>query len=122
MSLFGDYKLLDFKALDNKFSGDWLREKRQPLELKQWPTPKKVEETAALKTIQRMKINDTLWWYSPLNTSQLLSDLDGNTQYGRRFARYILRSRTLLDALCIQKKEALQWNVSWACLTPELWR
>jgi hypothetical protein len=22
MSLFGDYKLLDFKALDNKFSGD----------------------------------------------------------------------------------------------------
>nr|WP_315207508.1 DUF262 domain-containing HNH endonuclease family protein [uncultured Flavobacterium sp.] len=108
---FGDYKILDFlKLLDNKFSGDWIARETPTTRIEAMNSIiKKVEETAALKNNSKdekltILFGDVIFKF---NTSQFLSDLDGNTIYGRRFARYVLRKVDfLLDAPLYSEKRS----------------
>ena len=108
---FGDYKILDFlKLLDNKFSGDWIARETPTTRIEAMNSIiKKVEETAALEDNSKdekltILFGDVIFKF---NTSQFLSDLDGNTIYGRRFARYVLRKVDfLLDAPLYSEKRS----------------
>lgn len=100
---FGDYKIFDFlKHLDNKFSGDWIGRETPTTRIEAMNTIiKKIEETAILEEISKdEKLNILFDDISfKFNSALFLSDLDVNTIYGRRFARYILRKVDfLLDA------------------------
>ncbi|MBJ2124488.1 DUF262 domain-containing protein [Flavobacterium sp. IB48] len=108
---FGDYKILDFlKLLDNKFSGDWIGRETPTTRIEAMNNIiKKVEELANEKEKSKDEklnelFNDNVFKF---NTSFFLSDLDENSIYGRRFARYKLRKVDfLLDAPLYSEKRS----------------
>lgn len=108
---FGDYKILDFlKLLDNKFSGDWIGRQTPTTRIEAMNNVmKRVEECAKLEDATKdeklhLLFNDNVFVF---NSSFFLSDLDENSIYGRRFARYILRKVDfLLDAPLYSEKRS----------------
>ncbi|MCF8272972.1 MAG: DUF262 domain-containing HNH endonuclease family protein [Flavobacteriaceae bacterium] len=106
---FNENKILEFlKLLDNKFSGDWIGRETPTTRIEAMNAIiKKIEEASSLEnTSIDNKIND-LFNSSvfDFDSVQFLSDLDKNTIYGRRFARYILRKVDfLLDKPLYQEK------------------
>ncbi|KAF2507424.1 DUF262 domain-containing protein [Flavobacterium foetidum] len=121
---FGDYKILNFlQLLDNKFSGDWIGRETPTARIEAMNTIiKKIEETAILKEISKedkIKIlfDDISFKF---NSSLFLSDLDVNTIYGRRFARYILRKVDfLLDAPLYSEKRSSYNEMSVEHILPQ---
>lgn len=108
---FGDYKIFDFlKLLDNKFSGDWIGRQTPTTRIEAMNSViKKIEEVNALKDISTDDKLNTLFAdiVFKFNTSHFLSDLDNNSIYGRRYARYILRKVDfLLDAPLYSEKRS----------------
>jgi uncharacterized protein with ParB-like and HNH nuclease domain len=108
---FGDYKILEFlKILDNKFSGDWIARETPTSRIESMNSIiKKIEEVNETDVISRdeklnLLFNDTIFKFKK---AEFLSDLDVNTIYGRRFARYILRKVDfLLDAPLYSEKRS----------------
>jgi uncharacterized protein with ParB-like and HNH nuclease domain len=121
---FGDYKILDFlKLLDNKFSGDWIGRETPTTRIEAMNTIiKKVEEFATTKDKTRdeklnLLFNDNIFIF---NTSFFLSDLDENSIYGRRFARYLLRKVDfLLDAPLYSEKRSSYNEMSVEHILPQ---
>lgn len=121
---FGDYKILDFlKLLDNKFSGDWIGRETPTTRIEAMNSIiKKIEEIDALKDTARDDKLNTLFvdLVFKFNTSQFLSDLDINTVYSRRYARYILRKVDfLLDAPLYSEKRSSYSEMSVEHILPQ---
>lgn len=100
---FGEEKIFDFlKALDNKFSGDWIGRETPTTRIEAMNAIiKKIEEVANKKEISKAEqINDLLSDnVLKFDTSYFLFDLESSPIYGRRYARYKLRKIDfLLDA------------------------
>jgi uncharacterized protein with ParB-like and HNH nuclease domain len=121
---FGDYKIFDFlKLLDNKFSGDWIARETPTTRIDAMNSIiKKVEEIDASKDVSKDDKLKTLFddVTFKFNTSQFLSDLDINTIYGRRYARYILRKVDfLLDAPLYSEKRSSYSEMSVEHILPQ---
>lgn len=121
---FGDYKIFDFlKLLDNKFSGDWIGRETPTTRIEAMNTIiKKVEELANTKDLSKeeklnLLFSDNVFTF---NTSFFLSDLDENSIYGRRFARYLLRKVDfLLDAPLYSEKRSSYNEMSVEHILPQ---
>ncbi|MBD0725536.1 hypothetical protein B6A10_10130 [Flavobacterium sp. L1I52] len=108
---FGEEKIFEFlKLLDNKFSGDWIGRATPTTRIEAMNNIiKKVEELAndnkkSKEEKLEVLFNDNVFNF---NTSFFLSDLDENSIYGRRFARYKLRKVDfLLDAPLYSEKRS----------------
>lgn len=92
---FGDTKILEFlRLIENKFSGDWMARETPTTRIEAMNAIiKKIENVSKLKEVTlNDKIcdlfQDTVFQF---NSSAFLWQLEKNTIYGRRFARYILR-------------------------------
>src|SRR5690606_36180032 len=92
---FGDTKILEYlRLLDNKFSGDWMARETPTTRIEAMnETIKEIEKASKLKDISLEEKINTLFQNSAFqfNASDFLSQIETNTVYGRRFARYILR-------------------------------
>ena len=121
---FGDHKIFDFlKLLDNKFSGDWIARETPTTRIDAMNSIiKKIEEIDALEDTSKDDKLNTLFvdLAFKFNTSQFLSDLDINTIYGRRYARYILRKVDfLLDAPLYSEKRSSYSEMSVEHILPQ---
>jgi uncharacterized protein with ParB-like and HNH nuclease domain len=121
---FGDYKIFDFlKLLDNKFSGDWIGRETPTTRIEAMNSIiKKIEEVNALKDKSVDDKLDVLFAdvVFKFNTSHFLSDLDINSIYGRRYARYILRKVDfLLDAPLYSEKRSSYHEMSVEHILPQ---
>ncbi|WP_282787910.1 DUF262 domain-containing protein [Flavobacterium croceum] len=121
---FGDYKILDFLILlDNKFSGDWIARETPTTRIDAMNSIiKKIEEIDALQDFTKDEKLRTLFEdvVFKFNSAQFLSDLDVNTIYGRRFARYILRKVDfLLDAPLYSEKRSSYNEMSVEHILPQ---
>lgn len=121
---FGDHRILDFlKLLDNKFSGDWIARETPTFRIEAMNTIiKKIEEIAEKKEMLiNDKVNELLTsTVFNFNGTEFLAQLENNTIYGRRFARYILRKVDfLLDAPLYQEKRNSYNEMSVEHLLPQ---
>ncbi|WP_299601082.1 DUF262 domain-containing HNH endonuclease family protein [uncultured Aquimarina sp.] len=92
---FGEFKILEFlKILGNKFSGDWISQETPTTRIEAMNNIiKEIENISNLSEVsQEEKISKLFNGDGfKFNSSYFLSQIDTNTIYGRRFARYILR-------------------------------
>ena len=92
---FGDTSILEFlKLLDNKFSGDWMARETPTTRIEAMNTIiKNIEKVAVLENTSKEEKIETLFQDSifKFNSGAFLRQLETDTIYGRRFARYILR-------------------------------
>ncbi|WP_430907034.1 DUF262 domain-containing protein [Maribacter sp. 2-571] len=92
---FGDNKILEFlRLLDNKFSGDWMAKETPTTRIEAMNTIiKRIENASKLKGVSLDEKTNALFEDSvfTFNKATFLWQIETNTVYGRRFARYILR-------------------------------
>lgn len=121
---FGDHRILDFlKLLDNKFSGDWIGRETPTTRIEAMNTIiKKIEEYSNIEEKSKdeklnLLFNDNAFIF---NTTFFLSDLDENSIYGRRFARYKLRKVDfLLDSPLYSEKRSSYNEMSVEHILPQ---
>lgn len=121
---FGETRILDFLILlDNKYSGDWIARETPTTRIEAMNLIiKKIEEITKLSV---KSLDDKLHLLFAdevfnFNSSFFLADLDKNTIYGRRFARYILRKVDfLLDAPLYSEKRSSYSEMSVEHVLPQ---
>jgi len=92
---FGEHRILEFlKLLDNKFSGDWIARETPTTRIEAMNAViKAIESVSSLEGQSQEEKIQALFDSDVFNfeSSDFLTQLEHNTIYGRRFARYILR-------------------------------
>ena len=107
---FGDKKILDFLVrLDNKFSGDWIARETPTYRIDAMNSIlKKIEEVTKLQVSESEKIDALLTSAEfDFNKKEFTWQLEENTIYGRRYARYILYKLDYLFGSKSEKKSSL---------------
>lgn len=91
---FGDNHIYQFLLkVDNKFSGDWIARETPTYRIEAMNSILKVIESVAHENLSGQEkiekiLNSEVFNF---NTLEFITQLENNTIYGRRFARYILR-------------------------------
>ena len=107
---FGDTKILEFLIkLDNKFSGDWIARETPTYRIDSMNAIlKKIEQVSKSGNTTDEKINELLSSTEfDFNYKEFVLQLEENTIYGRRYARYILYKLDYLYGSKSEKKSSL---------------
>lgn len=111
---FGENRILEFlELLDNKYSGDWIA--------RETPSKRIDAMNSVIKSIEKHSLEKGLNIEEKLNllfnsevfkfdTTEFLTQLEENTIYGRRFARYILRKVDYLLQGPLHQEKRVSFN------------
>ncbi|WP_373552121.1 hypothetical protein [Haliscomenobacter sp.] len=120
---FGDAKILEFLIkLDNKFSGDWIARETPTFRIDSMNAIlKKIEQVSKLGNTNDEKINELLNSTEfDFNYKEFVLQLEENTIYGRRYARYVLYKLDYLYGSKSEKKSSKYFIVVFFIFFDEL--